>query len=159
MNKKLLNYMVSVGKLLPRVAPPKDEANNVEPDEKPLGEESKIRTALRRVVSTSQHPLVQPDLLDATTLLYLLKRDGAFPWLNAWSLGKELQAWYFRSLGPIQYCHMRLNVWTTLPVQPLHGIVKLIHQRVSEMHGMSLDVRGEPSAQVNPPATSRPLAP
>jgi hypothetical protein len=152
MNKKLLNYMVSVGKLLPRVASPEDEENTVEPDEKPLGEESQIRTALRSVVSTSKHPLVRPDLLDAATLLYLLKRDGAFPRLTAWSLAKELRSWYFRPVGPIQYCYRRLNVWTTLPVQPLRGIVKLIHQRVSEMPGVSLDVRGGPS-------TSRPLAP
>lgn len=131
MNKKLLDYMVATGQLLPRYVAPKNIENTVKEPEKPMGD-SPLRAAIRALTQSGEHPLIQSDILDAATLLHLLQVGGTFPWLTAWSLAQELRSWYFRPLGLMSGVPgQKLNLWTSLQAQPLAEIKEKVRQRLA----------------------------
>lgn len=130
---KLLQYMVETGKLLPREPEPATEEEKAENSvewELPLTD-SPLRAAVRALTDASEHPLIQPDILDAVTLLTVLKDRGDFPYLSARRLGMELRKWYFRPLGPVPCDGKRFNLWTSLPTQSVGEIVKTLRHRLN----------------------------
>lgn len=129
---KLLKYMVEAGKLLPRkvdTATEKEKAENMAQWDVPLAD-SPLRAAVRAITDEGTHPLIQPDLLDAITLLSVLKSQGDFSYLSARRLAVELRARYYRPLGPMSCNGQRFNLWTSLAPQDLSDITGKLRERI-----------------------------
>lgn len=134
--KKIADYLISIGSLRSRATPEPsaDDAENIVEviKEIPFGD-TLFRAAVRKLIDSGGHPLIQPDLLDAHTLLRVLQSDGSFPHVTPWRLALELKGRYFRSLGPVQCDGLRVHLWTALPSQPIVNIKAILRKRMAAL--------------------------
>lgn len=90
--------------------------------------ETALRGIIQEIRLAAESPLVQYDILDATTLLRLMEKAGAQ--ISANLLARYLRPLGMRSIGLHSVEGIRCNLWTCLPPQPTQAIVARIRERV-----------------------------